>query len=253
MTTRTFASSLLLGLLLVCGITAYAQIAFPNLTGRVVDNADLLSQSTENVLTSLLDQHERETTNQVVVVTLDNLQGYTIEEFGYQLGREWGIGQADRDNGALLLVGKEERKVRIEVGYGLEGALTDALSADIIQRVILPQFKRGQFDEGILEGTRAILQAIAGEYEAQPQSASSDSQEIPIPGFVFLLVFIFLFILPSIRRRRGGIGGIAGPLAGYYIGRSMGHRGGGFGGGGRGGGFGGGGGGFGGGGGSGGW
>jgi uncharacterized protein len=243
---------LLLCWLLVGSIDAYAQIEFPPLTGRVVDNAGLLSRETEATLTSLLDEHETSTTNQVVVVTLNDLQGYTIEEFGYQLGREWGIGQAGRDNGALLLVGKEERKVRIEVGYGLEGVLTDALSADIIQRVILPEFKRGQFDAGILEGTRAILQAIAGEYQANPQRAQRGNNEVPLPMVLLFLAFMFFFAGPMMRGRRRGIGGIAGPLAGYYIGRSLG-RGGGFGGGGRGGGFGGGGGGFGGGGGSGGW
>ena len=249
----TRACWLLLGCLLICSASLHAQIEFPQLTGRVVDNANLLSRQTEATLTALLEEHEKATTNQVVVVTLDNLQGYTIEDFGYQLGRAWGIGQAGRDNGALLLVGKEERKVRIEVGYGLEGALTDALSADIIQRVILPQFKRGQFDEGILEGTQAILQAIAGEYEARPQRGSGESHEIPFPMVLLFLAFIFFFIGPSMRGGgRGGLGQIAGPLAGYYIGRSMGRRGG-FGGGGRGGGFGGGGGGFGGGGGSGGW
>lgn len=243
---------LLLCWLLVGSLQAHAQIEFPRLTGRVVDNANLLSRATEATLTTMLEEHERTTTNQVVVVTLEDLQGYTIEEFGYQLGREWGIGQAGRDNGALLLVGKDERKVRIEVGYGLEGALTDAVSSDIIQRVILPQFKRGQFDAGILEGTSAILQAIAGEYQANPRPARNGGNEVPLPMFLLFLAFMFFFIGPSMRRRRG-IGGIAGPLAGYYIGRSMGHRGGGFGGGGRGGGFGGGGGGFGGGGGSGGW
>lgn len=243
--------SLLLCWLLLGGIEAHAQIEFPQLTGRVVDNADLLSLQTETALTSLLEQHERVTTNQVVVVTLENLQGYTIEEFGYQLGRAWGIGQAGRDNGALLIVGKDERKVRIEVGYGLEGALTDALSSDIIQRVILPAFKRGQFDEGILEGTRAILQAIAGEYQAEPQRTRGSGNEVPLPTFLLLLAFLFFFIGPTMRGRGRGLGGIAGPLAGYYIGRSMGGRGGGFGGG-RGG-FGGGGGSFGGGGGSGGW
>ena len=108
-------------------------------------------------------------------------------------------------------------------------------------------------DEGILDGTRAILQAIAGEYEARPQRASSDSREIPFPLFLLFLGFIFRLIGPVMRGRRGGLGQIAGPLAGYYIGRSLGRRGGGFGGGGRGGSFGGGGGGFGGGGGSGGW
>lgn len=251
MTAAVRVFHLLLCWLLAGTIEVYAQIEFPRLTGRVVDNAGLLSNATEATLASILEQHERATTNQVVVVTLENLQGYTIEEFGYQLGREWGIGQAGRDNGALLLVAKDERKVRIEVGYGLEGALTDAVSSDIIQRVILPQFKRGQFDEGILEGTQAILQAIAGEYQANPQPVREEGNEVPLPMFLLFLAFMFFFVGPSMRRRRG-IGGIAGPLAGYYIGRSMGHRGGGgFGGGGRG--FGGGGGGFGGGGGSGGW
>src|SRR5688572_29748020 len=96
---------LLLCWLFIASVDAYAQIEFPRLTGRVVDNAGLLSNATETTLTAMLEEHERATTNQVVVVTLDNLQGYTIEEFGYQLGREWGIGQAGRDNGVLLLVG----------------------------------------------------------------------------------------------------------------------------------------------------
>ena len=107
-----------------------AAIKFPELTGRVVDNAGLLSPAVEQALTEQLAAHEQATTNQVVVVTLPNLQGYTIEEFGYQLGRYWGIGQKGKDNGVVFLVAKAERKVRLEVGYGLEGVLTDALSAN---------------------------------------------------------------------------------------------------------------------------
>lgn len=247
---------LLLCALLLAAIPASAQIRFPELTGRVVDNADLLSAATEIELTQLLAEHEAATTNQVVVATLEDLQGYSIEDFGYQLGRAWGIGQAERDNGALLLVAKSERQVRIEVGYGLEGALTDALAADIIRRVILPAFKLGQFDVGINEGTRALLQAIAGEYQAAPRRSAREEAEVS-PLLVLLFV-IGLIVLPIIigassGRPPGGSG--MSPLLWAALGAGMSRRGGGgFGGGGfGGGGFGGGGGGFGGGGGSGGW
>lgn len=230
--------------LLLGAAYAQAQPEFPKLTGRIVDSADMLPSQTEVMLSNLLSQHEEQSTNQVVVVTLENLQGYSIEEFGYQLGREWGIGQAERDNGVILLVAEAERKVRIEVGYGLEGALTDAIAADIIYRIILPNFKRGQFDNGISEGVQAILQAIAGEYEA-PQDENERG------GFPFLLLLLviggFIF-LPII------FASVAGAPAGRSYGTWGGGYGGGFGGGGGlGGGFGGGGGGFGGGGASGGW
>ena len=108
----------------------------------MVDNADLLDAQTERELTEMLATHEQATTNQVVVVTLNNLQGQVIEDFGYQLGRHWGIGQKDKDNGAILLVAQEERRVRIEVGYGLEGTLTDAISANIIHSIILHNLGR---------------------------------------------------------------------------------------------------------------
>ncbi len=106
----------------------------------------------------MLADHERATGEQVVVVTLASLQGYPIEDFGYQLGRHWGIGQKGKNTGALLIVAPNEHKVRIEVGYGLEGTLTDAISATIIQNYILPSFKRGDFNFGVLAGTTSMLQ-----------------------------------------------------------------------------------------------
>src|SRR5690554_1153517 len=121
-------------LLLLISLPVFSAISFPELTGRVVDNADMIDAATEQQLTQMLAAHEQNSTNQVVVVTVNDLQGTTIEDFGYQLGRTWGIGQKNADNGALLLVAKDERKVRIEVGYGLEGVLTDAISANIIDR-----------------------------------------------------------------------------------------------------------------------
>ncbi|MEC9345999.1 MAG: TPM domain-containing protein [Pseudomonadota bacterium] len=154
-------------LLLAAFVAVAAQaLDFPRLTGRVVDGADILSTGTERDLTAALAAHETETSNQVVVVTLPSLQGTDIADFGYRLGREWGIGQKGRDNGVLLIVAPVERKVRIEVGYGLEGALTDATAKMIIERQIIPAFKGGDFDGGVRAGTQAILQAIKGEWTA---------------------------------------------------------------------------------------
>ncbi len=239
---------LLIGILLLgIGQVASAELQFPKLTGRVVDDAGMISSDSERQLNDLLKAHETATTNQVAVVTLNDLQGYTIEEFGYQLGRHWGIGQKDKNNGVLFIIAKAERKIRIEVGYGLEGGLTDAVASNIIASVVSPRFKRGQIDDGVLEGTNAILLAIAGEYESKKHEQRAGG--VPLPWPILLLVLIF-FVLPAVfgLSRRGLWTGIAlGSLAG------RGGRGGGHGFGGGGGGFGGGGGSFGGGGASGGW
>jgi uncharacterized protein len=141
---------------------------FPPLTGRVVDDAGVLSASTQTELTDMLADHERATGEQVVVVTLPSLQGYTIEDYGYQLGRHWGIGQKGVNNGVLLIVAPKEHKVRIEVGYGLEGTLTDAISSNIIQNYILPSFKRGDYSAGIVAGTTSILSVLGGNSLSPP-------------------------------------------------------------------------------------
>lgn len=234
-------------ILLVCSGLALALAApqFPKLTGRVADQADMLSSETEQRITALSAAHEKAGGNQVVVATFADLQGYTIEEFGYQLGRHWGIGQQGKDNGVVLLIAKAERKVRIEVGYGLEGELTDAVSSNIINSVITPAFKRAQFDQGTLAATRAIIAALGGEYRMSEVSGARREQTSS--SWKVILFIVFFFILPSLFGRSG----ILGPaLLGGALGSSRGsHRGGGFGGGG----FGGGGGSFGGGGASGGW
>ena len=225
---------------------------FPELTGRVVDQADMLDAAAESQLTQMLEAHEQATTEQVVVVTLPDLQGNAIEEFGYQLGRHWGIGQEGEDNGALLIVAESERKVRIEVGYGLEGRLTDANSATIINQIITPAFRQGDFSAGIMNGTAAMVQVLGGEALAVPAQPSGErAREKPSLGLAslfFIIVMAVIFFVGG-GRGRGGRGGAAALLGGALLGASMGGRGGGFGGGG----FGGGGGGFGGGGASGGW
>ncbi|WP_372873713.1 YgcG family protein [Pseudomonas sp.] len=223
---------------------AQAQPEFPPLSGRVVDQAELLDAPTEARLSQLLAAHEQASGEQLVVVTLPNLQGVAIEDFGYQLGRHWGIGQKGEDNGALLLVARDERKLRIEVGYGLEGRLTDAQSSVIINQIITPAFKAGDYAKGISDGVAAIIQVLGGEpLAASPQP--EDKKAKAIPFFVLLLLVIGML--------GGGRGGRRGLLLGGLLAAGMASGGsrGGFGGGG--GGFGGGGGGFGGGGASGGW
>jgi len=160
---------ILLWAALLFALPVQAAPEFPALSSRIVDQAGLLSGQTESQLSALLAQHEASTSNQVVVVTLDTLQGYPIETYGYQLGRHWGIGQKGKNNGVLLIVAPTERKVRIEVGYGLEGTLTDALSKNIIETVITPRFKKGDMEGGIVEGTRAILGTIEGTYKPEPR------------------------------------------------------------------------------------
>ena len=228
-------------------VAALSEPSFPALTGRVVDNAQLLRDDTERRITQKLATHEAATTNQVVVVTLPSLQGYTIEDFGYQLGRHWQIGQEGRDNGVLLIVAPEERKVRIEVGYGLEGTLTDALAKSIIEGDILPFFRTGKYSVGIVRGVNSILAAIEGTYKPKRSKRAKRRQDVPWP--FFLLIPFVIFVAWVLGSGGGGRGG------GYYGGTSGGglSGGGGYSGGGGGGGFSGGGGGFGGGGASGGW
>lgn len=247
---RTLAALVTLIVLPVSAALAQSAPEFPELSGRVVDNAQMLSPATEAKISQMLQAHEQNTTEQVVVVTVPDLQGYAIEDYGYQLGRNWGIGQKGEDNGALLIVAKKERKIRIEVGYGLEGRLTDAASATIINRIITPAFKQGQFEQGIANGAAAMVKVLGGEPLATPGRAGSAPPEKPKPSLVlvfFMIIMAVIFFIGGGRGRGGRTG--AALLGGALLGASLGGRGGGFGGGG----FGGGGGGFGGGGASGGW
>ncbi len=202
---------------------ARSEPTFPELTGRIVDNANMLDHTREQRIKNLLTEHENATTNQVVVVTLLGLGGYDIETYGYQLGRAWEIGQEGKDNGVLLIVAKKERKVRIEVGYGLEGTLTDAISAHIINRIIVPKFKQGKFGKGIEKGTAAIIQALSGQYSMTDNSRETDkfkaadkareidtdnydSDNIGIGMIMFLMYFAFIvfgLILTKILKKFG--------------------------------------------------
>jgi uncharacterized protein len=269
MTTLKGARGLGLALLILVASAgaALADPKFPPLTGRVVDDAQVLSPATEQKLDGELAQLEAQTGHQLVVATVPDLQGYEIEEYGYQLGRAWKLGRKAENDGAILLVAPKERKVRIEVGYGLEPVLTDALSSVILQTKVLPQFRDGRMEQGIVDGAEAVIQQLAlpeDEAKAQVAQATQKVQArshgggagIPVI-FVILIVF---WILGGILR---GFGGRRGRGSGLWwllplLLSSSSRRGGGWGGGGGGGwggggGFGGGGGSFGGGGSSGSW
>lgn len=242
---------------LILALPANAAPKFPALSGRVVDDAHILSDQTKSDLDQKLAALEAKTSRQLVVVTLASLQGYDIADYGYQLGRAWGIGQAKLNNGVLFIVAPSEHRVRIEVGYGLEPILTDALSEVIIQQAVLPKFRSGDFNGGVEAGADALIQQLSldpSQAEAKAAAAAQQAQnERGTDGASPLsILIIILFIAIAFGRIFGGFGFL--PflfMGGFGGGRSYG---GGFGGGGfGGGGFGGGGGSFGGGGASGSW
>lgn len=246
-----FPSALLVWLVLALFIApAGAQPQFPQLTGRVVDDANLLSPSDRAELGAQLKALEEKGTDQLVVVTLPSLQGYAIEDFGYQLGRHWGMGTKELDNGVLLIVAPKERKVRIEVGRGLEPILTDALSRVIIETSILPRFRSGNFPAGIKSGVRDIANVLTGDAaELEQRSKARRDADAPAVDWIMVIfwIIIILWFINVTRQnslhpgRKGGAGPVFMPGPGGGGRRKR--RGGGFGGGfsGGGGGFGGGG------------
>jgi uncharacterized protein len=208
----------LLALLLLLPLAAQAQPNFPKRDREpVVDAANLLSPAQKAEITALAEDINKASTRQLVVATIPDLQGYDIADYGYQLGRAWGIGQKDANNGILLIVAPTERKVRIEVGYGLEPIMTDAMSSTIVNETILPRFKAGDMPGGIVAGAQAIgeqmklpLEAAEAraKAEADKQAQSKPRRSSGGGGFPFGLLFwgiIFLFVLlPMFARGFGG-------------------------------------------------
>jgi uncharacterized protein len=171
-----------------------AEPTYPELTGRVVDDAQLLGPDVEEELTDELKALEDKSSDQLVVVTLPSLQGYTIEDYGYQLGRHWGIGTAKLNNGVLLIVAPNEHKVRIEVGYGLEGTLTDALSNIIIDNAILPKFRAGDYAGGIKDGVRDIIKVLTGD-AAEVEDRAKARPDADKPEIDWLMVIFWVLML----------------------------------------------------------
>ncbi len=180
----------------------------PALTGSVVDRANILSDATESALSAKIEAHEKTTTNQIVIVTLPDLMGRPIEDWGLMLGRGWGIGQQGKNNGIVFLIAPNDRELRIEVGYGLEGTLTDATASLIIRADVIPLFKQGDMEAGVNAGLDGILAALVGTYLPSEQKHAADGMESTYPEIIDTLVpvaffgaFVIVGLLMSLRRR----------------------------------------------------
>jgi len=185
-------------LALAIASAAIAEPKFPALTGRIVDDAALLSADDRRALEAELKALEEKSTDQLVIYTTRSLQGYAIEDFGYRLGRTWAIGQKDKNNGAILIVAPGERKVRIEVGRGLEPQLTDLMTKLIVENAILPAFRRNDFAGGIKAGVRDIRDVLLGDAEAVKERARSGAKRSPGGHSNLPLLILALFILIAV-------------------------------------------------------
>ena len=242
-------NTVLLSLLIFLLMVPLVALDVPQLQRRVTDLAGAMSPSQVSRLEEKLYLYERSSSNQIAVLIVSSLEGEALESYAMRVAEKWQLGQQDKDNGALLLISVQDRRIRIEVGYGLEGALTDLQSSMIIRNEIAPQFRQGNYFAGIDAGVTAMIQATQGEYQGDPQKYERGSENVgsSFGSFLTFIFFVLFFLLAGRRGRRG--------LFWALLGASMfrgGGRGGGFGGGGFSG-FSGGGGGFGGGGASGGW
>ncbi len=264
-----FPKGSILLLLLFCCTFSFAQFTIPDKPAEqtsVYDYIHLLSPSEKTNLEQKLIRYSDSTSTQIVIAIINSTQGENINYLGAQWGQKWGIGQKGKDNGILVILAKDDRRVAINTGYGTEGTMTDAMSRRIIETVIIPEFKKGDYYAGLDRGSDAIFKVLTGEFK-EDRSLGSKDKGFPFQSLFPILIFIIILII--LANKNKGSGGknsgrrTSGPSIWDMIilsnmgrsGRSGGFSGGGFGGGFGGGGFGGGfgGGGFGGGGASGGW
>ncbi len=197
-------------LLLCCLPVAAYGLDVPRLQGHVNDYAGMISPSAKSKIEKGLKAFEQSDSTQIVILTIPSLEGENLEEFSIKVAEAWKIGQQLKDNGIIFLVSKQERKIRIEVGRGLEGKLTDLMAGRIIDQVIKPQFKQGNFDAGFLMGASALIAATRGEFKAEQRPIHRRQKGFPPFLTFFLFVGIFVLILGSISRIAGGIAGAAG-------------------------------------------
>ena len=203
-----------------CIVPLAFALNIPNPTGRYVsDFALILSPSAASQLENSLETFERETSNQILVVTMPSLEGGSLEDFSIRLAEKWKAGTQKKDNGAILLIFKEDRAVRIEVGYGLEGALPDIICSQIIQNQIVPAFRAGDYDKGVLSAVESMMAATRGEYKAEPKRDMGNWQSYAY--FLMLLYFIlpplFYAVLFALGGFLWGFPGILGALLAIVV------------------------------------
>ncbi len=197
--------------MLLAGLTAPAARAqrvdvLPSSGQLVTDQADMLSSAEEQALTRTLRFYADSTSTQIVIVTLPNLGGADIAMYAIELGQQWGVGQQGKDNGVVILVSRDERDVFIATGYGLEGAIPDAVASRIVRQIVVPNFKQGRFYAGLAGAVDALILAAAGEFTAE-QSPSTYAPRNQGTGVFRLIIMIIIFIIFSAMGRRGGGGG----------------------------------------------
>jgi len=188
-------------LFLVAGITVAQEIPEPMVPKRLVnDFTGLLTEQQQMTLNNKLLDFNNQTSTQIYTITYDDLQGYPVNEFAYQLATKWGIGQQGKDNGILLLVSPANRKVTIQTGYGLEGAVPDAIAKRLIENVITPAFKQGNYYAGLDSATSVLMSLTKGEFTAENYLNKSKKGSIP-PIAIFIIIITF-FIFSGIFRNR---------------------------------------------------
>jgi uncharacterized protein len=195
---------------LVSSVSVFA-LDVPPLKGRVNDYAGMISPATERLLEAALQRIEDAESTQIVVLTIPTLAGDALEDFSIRVAEQWKIGRKGRDNGAILVVAKAERKLRIEVGYGLEGRLTDAVSGRIIRNVIVPEFKAGRFEQGIVNGVNAMIQVVQGEFEGAQGGRDAPRPDTGAGSAVFFLI-VFFFLIGRLGRINRWVGVLTGGL-----------------------------------------
>jgi len=201
---------LALFLTLLAFSSAALALDVPLLRGHVNDYAGMLSSRTADELEKQLGDFERTDSTQIVVLTIPTLAGENLEEYSIKVAEKWRIGQKGLDNGAILIIAKTERKIRIEVGRGLEGKLTDLVSGRIIRGDMAPRFKAGDFDGGVSAGVSAIMAVVKGEYKAKPRDLRNSRKGAP-PIFTLLIFFIVACVfLGAVSRVIGGLAGAVG-------------------------------------------
>jgi uncharacterized protein len=203
---KTFLACLLLLFLPSFG----AALDVPPLRAHVNDTGGMLSSGAVQRLEEQLTAFEKSDSTQIAVLTIPSLEGESLEDYSIKVAEAWKIGQKGKDNGAILLIAKQERKIRIEVGRGLEGKLTDLLSGRIIRGEIAPRFKAGDFDGGVSAGVTAIMAAVKGEYTASPQDAPRGKKGSKPVLTMVLFLFIGCVVLGAISKVLGGLAGAVG-------------------------------------------